>query len=536
MIFRNTVCVSIFVAFAVILGGVQNAISAAPSNDAIVQIHWLGKKSVSGDTNSVELMKIWNMPESAKLEAQTIDKLSRAPWRFLRGQTNKSASDLLKPLLRDLIDGESYIEVRQPSGSTNLASEMVLAIHLNDQRATLWDTNLSTVLESLTGIRPVRDGNRWSLKKHHWPNLIEMARADGWTVLGAAEDHNQLLNETLARIRRDHAPFASRATNYWLEANMDLPRLAEMTGTTGNVAAKLPQVSLEAFGEHDYVRTVGQLSFKNADFEKLEAWHIPTNLVDGKLSSFLAVRGLRPWLMSCESWSNLQAGPPPDQFYLWSYPGLPMETYFASPLPNASNTVSRLNDVVLREGGSWFRTNTLNFFKRSGSFNGIEWTGLPYIQPFLQSTEMIDGSFVFAGWFTPEPALVPLPAALLNEVQDRPDLVYFEWEQTGLQTDHWNSLIQISRFLTGKAQLPSHSASLDWLLALQSRLENSIAQTEITTISPHQLSFKRNSTIGLTAIELNLIADWLASPEFPRGFHTFLAPPPDDVPPPAGQH
>src|SRR5579864_9808299 len=58
----------------------------APAMDTIVRVHWLGKKKLSADTNSAELMAIWKMPESAKLESQTLDKLSLAPWRLLRGQ------------------------------------------------------------------------------------------------------------------------------------------------------------------------------------------------------------------------------------------------------------------------------------------------------------------------------------------------------------------------------------------------------------------------------------------------------------------
>jgi hypothetical protein len=66
-------------------------------------------------------------------------------------------------LLDDLVAAESCLEIRQPA---NQPGELVLAIHLDDQRAVLWQTNLAAVLESLTGIRPVSAPDHqygWSL-------------------------------------------------------------------------------------------------------------------------------------------------------------------------------------------------------------------------------------------------------------------------------------------------------------------------------------------------------------------------------------
>ena len=169
-----------------------------PVADDIARIHWLGKKKISADTNAIEAMQIWNLPESAKFEAQALDKLSIAPWRLLRGETNQSSTNLLRPLLNDLVEEESCVEVRKVTNAGNTTTEMVLAIHLDNQRTGVWETNLAAVLQSLTGIQPTKSptASHWALKKHHVPNLIEFARVGEWEVVGAAEDHNALLDET----------------------------------------------------------------------------------------------------------------------------------------------------------------------------------------------------------------------------------------------------------------------------------------------------------------------------------------------------
>src|SRR5436309_1057864 len=53
--------------------------TASPSSletSPVARIHWLGKKRIAAGPYATGFMKIWNPPESAKVEAQTLDKLS----------------------------------------------------------------------------------------------------------------------------------------------------------------------------------------------------------------------------------------------------------------------------------------------------------------------------------------------------------------------------------------------------------------------------------------------------------------------------
>jgi len=72
--------------------------------------------------------------------------------------------------------------------------------------------------------------------------------------------------------------------------------------------------------------------------------------------------------------------------------------------------------------------------------------------------------------------------------------------------------------------MPAESASIAWFKAAASKFGN--CATYVTKTGPNQLSFARRSNTGFTAVELHGLADWLESPQFPRGTHTSLAPPP----------
>src|SRR5688572_33427987 len=62
----------------------QSASTSSVTVESLARIHWLGKKRLAAETNAAHFMSIWDLPESARLEAQTLDKLALAPWRLDR--------------------------------------------------------------------------------------------------------------------------------------------------------------------------------------------------------------------------------------------------------------------------------------------------------------------------------------------------------------------------------------------------------------------------------------------------------------------
>ncbi|HUA38588.1 MAG TPA: hypothetical protein VMA35_09380, partial [Candidatus Sulfopaludibacter sp.] len=102
--------------------------SALPATlQTIARVHWLGMNLLSGETNAASFMTIWNLPESRRLEQQTLDKLSLAPWRLLHVNVDTNAAALLRPLLEDVVSNESFLEILQ---ATNQPEELVFAIRL----------------------------------------------------------------------------------------------------------------------------------------------------------------------------------------------------------------------------------------------------------------------------------------------------------------------------------------------------------------------------------------------------------------------
>ena len=128
-----------------------------------------------------------------------------------------------------------------------------------------------------------------------------------------------------------------------------------------------------------------------------------------------------------------------------------------------------------------------------------------------------------------------IPGDLLKEVFSRTNLVLYGWEITQPCINTWLYVSQSLRLVLNKPQIPVDCISMNWLTAVAPRLGNCV--TAVSRTAPDQLSFIRSSSVGFSAAELECLADWLESPQFPIGLHTFLAPPDSTVsagsPPPA---
>jgi hypothetical protein len=528
---------------------------AAP--ETVARVRWLGKQRLAADTNAASLMSIWNLAESRNLERIMLDRLAvgllttnnvlaisnELSAAFLQSLvTNKPAPGtnyyqarvtglpaLLRPLLEDLLDQESFLEVRQV---TNQPGDLAFAIHLNAQRAGLWETNLAAVLESATGNRvSAAEGrtNGWQLQLDHatrntndGPHQIELSRAGEWTLIGFGQRTNALAAELLGLVERTGLPFARTPKEFWLYVEGDLGRAAKALSLGWELPSDLPRVILALTGDGESVRTRAQLDFPRPLPPDLPQWNIPTNLVHDPLVSFTAIRGIGPWLSSQKLWQDILPGAQPNQLYFWAEQGLPFLDFFAARLPNASNQVSQLAVRLLERGNPWVAANSQGSFVRSTNGNGAMWKDLPLVEPFLESVPGSGGDLVYGGVIHDISSNRP-PAGLFVQITSPTNLVAYDWEMTGARVVQWLYFGQFFRLFLDRGQLPDKSASVAWINALEYRLGN--CGTMVTRTGPAQLSVVRRSTMGLNSVEIHLLADWLESPKFPRGLNTIYGTP-----------
>lgn len=508
-------------AFAAAPGPILETIAAEPNplepGATVIRVHWMGKEKLGAETKAAGFMRIWREPVSARLEAQTLDKLALAPWRLLRGDaaTNGAPTKSMRALLEDLVQSESHLEVRRTAGRND---EIAFCIRLRPDQAGLWATNLQRVVESLTGMRvsPGKQGSGWSLKKHHAPNLIQYMRVGDWMLIGLAQEQNGLLDDFKSRIERDRTLFTPGKTNYWLEGSAELGAVGSLWPRDLNLPRSLPRLTFGVFGDGENVRVQGDLTTQGP-LPELEPWFVPTNLIHDPLISFTAVRGVKPWLALIKGWDEYRPEPPPGQLFFWTMGGGPPQCYFAALTKDASSQIKRLSGVLLHKTNPWLETNAIGSFV-STTNGGVRWSGVPFVSPFLEARRNSGVEYLYGGLLPAGSTNRPLPSVLLEAVLSRTNLVYYDWELTSPRLAICLYVSQLFRVVMHKDQLPKQSASADWFARIGPQLTSCV--TVVNRESQNRMSFVRRSTVGFTALELQLVADWLESPDFPLGLHT----------------
>ncbi|HVV02207.1 MAG TPA: hypothetical protein VHH88_12640, partial [Verrucomicrobiae bacterium] len=265
----------------------------------------------------------------------------------------------------------------------------------------------------------------------------------------------------------------------------------------------------------------------------LDPWRIPTNLVHSALIGFTAVRGFQSLLASWKPWQNNQLGEAPNQAYFWAQEGMPSWHFMAAPSPDATNQIRKLSALVLKDVNPILETNKPKFgtFVSAPGGLGLAWHGIPWFSPHLSPAATGGMPFIFAGFSPVRSTNRPAPPELWPQIYGPSNLVYYDWELTGPCVDGMSQMAQMLRIVFDRARL-THSSGLVWLKALEPKLGN--ATSAIFQLSPTHLSFTRSSSVGFTDPELQVIMDWLESPSFPIGLHTFVAPPPPPMTHPRG--
>ena len=164
--------------------------------------------------------------------------------------------------------------------------------------------------------------------------------------------------------------------------------------------------------------------------------------------------------------------------------------------------------------------NRMGQWERATNSDGIVLNRVPIIAPYIQSLSIPEGHFIFSALSPLAVSTKGAPVRTINDLLGQPNVVYFERELTGPRVEAWMYISQLGRIILRCEQIPEGNVS-SWLKAIGPLLGPSA--TTITKTAPSTLSLARTSYIGLSGAEIHLLADWLASSEFPLRLHSQVA-------------
>jgi hypothetical protein len=464
------------------------------------ELHWAGANSVARGTNAPKLQEVLKLATTEDLRNEAFTKLARVPFELSKKSLATGAPDqatLFRPLLDDVWNSQSLILLQGSSARPDL----IMAAELDDKAAAVWNTNLRQAAESWKLGSPDKDAAQWSVGKR---NVYFHFRREGKWVFASITQSAKNPLEAVAKAKSPlNGAFVDLRAD-WTRLNKVLPALAKF---------RLPPSHFRVLPRGDALRTEGKLVYSEKLPIKLEPWKIPTNLVTEPLISFTCARGIAPLLDQIKGFSNLRLKNPPNQFCLWGLGTVHVQTFFATPMPNATNVMKEISPRLPELVSGNFLTNPPGQFLWISNRSEWLWAGLPMVIPHIHPERSGADEFLFAGLFPPGPRSNTAPAELYAQIATRTNLVYYDWELSQERLPHARHMFQLTDIVNKRRVSSTNSISLRWTRSLEPLLGNTI--TEVSLTNPKELSLTRKSDLGFTGYEIVLLSRWIDSPQFP---------------------
>jgi len=503
---------------------------SVPGGASLLSWHAAGRNALTQGTNATRLKQVDQLAVTEAMRRQVATNLARAPrraWDKELPAAVPDGADLLRPIMADLLNAETYGEIRGPIGRT----ETAIAVQLSDERAAAWSTNLWQLAALWKQGAPQaanRDaGSGWALKRPAAPNRFEFIRVGQWVVLGLGPEKLSLAPALVQQVKATGRP-GPKVDAELLDVRADAPGLSAWISTLGKLG--VPPFHLSMHGRGDHVRTEVKLSYEKPLTWKYEPWQIPTNLVGDSplpLTSFTVARGVSPLFRQIPGFAALGLAKVPSQFTAWANPFSgelardQCRVNFAIPYADVDGAVRqlavKLPGFVEKNLGQY-----LGDFYYASNQNLVYWA-LPFVQPHVRAVTNVGARFLQGGLFQLPPRQSPAPSGLFAQLGTRTNLLYYDYELTYHRLHHGNQLYQLLNMASRRIGQGTNSPVKLWLAAVIQELGGntnapSETVTEITQTAPGELTLVRKSHLGFTGFELASFGAFLDSPGFPFRF------------------
>jgi hypothetical protein len=500
---------------------------AGRPENVVLQYHFLGAAELAESTNAAAAKNVFALPSTLRFEDLVLNRLSASLGESLHFQTNRQTVSLLRPLLDDLLRAESIASM---GGFSGKPINYVLAIHLDTQRAQVWQQNLKTASHGPGEELRAETFSGWQWNKGA-DDSFWMVPARNWLLVGRGGDLASVRSDYLQQIQKTGRPGPALDFN-WFEADVDWPRLANWVPLS-SCPLKLGRTEIAISAKKGSFHMTSHVTYPEAIRWQPHPMSLPTNLVREPLLSFATGQNVEPFLKSDETLSRFCTNPLSDQFYFWSMRELAFQSYVAWPVNDPRNTMMTLSAPAMDALNPKLKmldgTELIWYPKK----RQLTWSKLQLITPSLLPVPAKEGQFLYAGLFPLTPGTGPVPQSLWEQFKGRTDLVYYDWELTGPRVRHLLTVTQVLPILqmigvgpreplaagaspakpgANTLAAPGVQFRLDvqeqWLAGLAPFLGNTV--TEVTKTGPNKLTVLRNSPFVFSSLELVLLSHWLS--------------------------
>ena len=456
----------------------------------VLRHQFVGAQAVSAlakAPKAVELLSSTNAVAFRKLVSVRFSKWLAAG----AGKLDVAAVNGLAELIDELASADAAFELRQAGGSW----EATLAVKASSTGRPGLESRFRTVAASLG-------------------RTISLESEGGWLIAGFGSKGPVPLNETKSAIISSGRPWKlDSGTLVSLEAD-----LAKLSATFGwpDSPVRLGAIVLSIAPQGENLKTTAKVTFPDAVTVGGEMWNAPTNLLRDPLVNFTAIRSLGSFLRQGSMFDNVIGREMnQSQAYLWTLSQVPFQYYFAIASASPKAEMDRLGSAIPQAWNPVLKASNSGEFGWNSNKSQLQMKGGALLAPFVLATNDATGGWITGGFFPFVPNRQPAPQELMNEFQNRKDLVYYDWEISQERVGFWRVMGQIAPVFGRKVadvgireQRGLFSTTERFLEGVAPQLGNTV--TEAKSSGPKEFLVTRKSHLGLSGFELVHLARWLA--------------------------
>jgi hypothetical protein len=517
MMKKYVVCLSIAVS-ALLSGCFEKAdVKETGASGPLYRQHFVGMTQLLAGTNAAKVKEIWNLKSTPALRDEFLNKLAQAPHAFWSKQIPSSALDqkeLIRPLFDDLLNSESYLDIKGPS----TRPEGALAVRLSADRMKIWNDNLTKLASAWSVGNPetAQSGNAkgWTIKRQKDSGIIQIMQAGEWMLIGIGQEKLTLLPALLDQVAKTTRPIPGLTGNILLSLDADMPHLKNWFPVV--TAAHMPPVHADLIGEGEYIRTKMTLRFSEPIPWKPEPWNLPTEIINDPICGLTVGQGIAPLLPGVKGVSALGLKNYPNQFCIWGEATEHFLSTISFPVPKAASVLKEITPKLPEFIKAYF-PDAAGQIASISNRNEVLWQSLPMIIPFMKATNLHGTDYLVTGVLpVVRKTNTPPPPELFKQFMNRNDLMYYDWEITEQSLVHSRQYFQILDIVSNRNFPKNDAVITPWITEAGTHLGNAI--TEITRSSANELSLNRKSHLGLTGAEMVMLFRWLDSSTFPFAY------------------
>src|SRR5205814_1184587 len=169
-----------------------------------------------------------------------------------------------------------------------------------------------------------------------------------------------------------------------------------------------------------------------------------------------------PLLKTFPGYGELGLKSAPSQMCAWAFGDVGLRNYYSFPIDQASNVLRQIAPKAIGFVRHYFENEPPGSLVLATNTSELHWVDLPLLFPILASHSVSGRDYLILSLAELPRRIKPPPLDLFQQLKDRNDVLYYDWEITEARLHEWARLFQRIDMAHLRMMPPTNAPSPYW--------------------------------------------------------------------------